>query len=120
MVAIDGVGFDWSYMADDKVPTNMALMAFLDSKPKVEGYGPKTSNNVSENISNMIKESPDTPLVKELVSEDKLDSKDVYLVKEHKFNHFSVSQICDKKNSVIFTDTEYVDLYPDFKLLDES
>ncbi|GJX96841.1 putative ribonuclease H-like domain-containing protein [Tanacetum coccineum] len=32
MVAINGVGFDWSYMADDKVPTNMALMAFSDSK----------------------------------------------------------------------------------------
>ncbi|GKC82986.1 hypothetical protein Tco_1138703, partial [Tanacetum coccineum] len=32
MVAIDGVGFDWSYMADDEVPTNMALMAFSDSK----------------------------------------------------------------------------------------
>nr|GEV30088.1 hypothetical protein [Tanacetum cinerariifolium] len=30
MVAIDRVGFDWSYMADDEVPTNMALMAFLD------------------------------------------------------------------------------------------
>nr|GFA53591.1 ribonuclease H-like domain-containing protein [Tanacetum cinerariifolium] len=28
MVAIDGVGFDWSYMAEDEVPTNMALMAF--------------------------------------------------------------------------------------------
>nr|GEY95501.1 hypothetical protein [Tanacetum cinerariifolium] len=32
MVAIDGAGFDWSYVADDEVPTNMALMAFLDSK----------------------------------------------------------------------------------------
>nr|GFB42008.1 hypothetical protein [Tanacetum cinerariifolium] len=32
MVAIDGAGFDWSYMADDEVPTNMALMAFTDSK----------------------------------------------------------------------------------------
>nr|GEV46855.1 hypothetical protein [Tanacetum cinerariifolium] len=30
MVAINGAGFDWSYMADDKVPTNMALMAFSD------------------------------------------------------------------------------------------
>ncbi|GKF04596.1 ribonuclease H-like domain-containing protein, partial [Tanacetum coccineum] len=28
MVAINGAGFDWSYMADDEVPTNMALMAF--------------------------------------------------------------------------------------------
>nr|GEW31856.1 ribonuclease H-like domain-containing protein [Tanacetum cinerariifolium] len=32
MVSIDGVGFDWSYMAEDEVPTNMALMAFLDSE----------------------------------------------------------------------------------------
>ncbi|GJZ83400.1 hypothetical protein Tco_0648573 [Tanacetum coccineum] len=30
MLAIDGAGFDWSYMADDEVPTNMALMAFSD------------------------------------------------------------------------------------------
>ncbi|GJV91596.1 putative ribonuclease H-like domain-containing protein [Tanacetum coccineum] len=32
MVAIDGAGFDWSYMADDEVPTNMDLMAFSDSE----------------------------------------------------------------------------------------
>ncbi|GJZ13536.1 putative ribonuclease H-like domain-containing protein [Tanacetum coccineum] len=32
MVAIDGASFDWSYMEDDEVPTNMALMAFSDSK----------------------------------------------------------------------------------------
>ncbi|GJR75529.1 ribonuclease H-like domain-containing protein [Tanacetum coccineum] len=32
MVAIDGAGFDWSYMVDDEVPTNMALMAFSDSE----------------------------------------------------------------------------------------
>ncbi|GJT42654.1 hypothetical protein Tco_0951369 [Tanacetum coccineum] len=32
MVAIDGAGFDWSYMADEKVPTNMAFMAFSYSE----------------------------------------------------------------------------------------
>ncbi|GJU86758.1 ribonuclease H-like domain-containing protein [Tanacetum coccineum] len=32
MVAIDGDGFDWSYMADDEAPTNMAFMAFSDSE----------------------------------------------------------------------------------------
>ncbi|GJV74267.1 hypothetical protein Tco_1494262, partial [Tanacetum coccineum] len=32
MVAIDGAGFDWSYMADDEAPTNMDLMDFSDSK----------------------------------------------------------------------------------------
>ncbi|GJS74732.1 ribonuclease H-like domain-containing protein [Tanacetum coccineum] len=310
MVAIDGAGFDWSYMADDEVPTNMALMAFLDSEvyndktclktclksfetlktqledlriefnksefnlatykrglasveeqlvfykknevifyeqlavlkrdisykdskismlkseleklkqekesnqlkienfdnasksldkligsqitdksrkgvgfPKFEGYGPKTSKSVSEDISNEVRESPDAPLVEELVSDDKLekktghpqkedqgyvdsgcsrhmtgnmsylsdfkefdggyvtfrggakrgkitgkgtlktvklDFKDVYFVKELQFNLFSVSQMCDKKNSVLFTDTGCFVLSPDFKLADES
>ncbi|GJX61332.1 hypothetical protein Tco_0294232 [Tanacetum coccineum] len=32
MVAIDGAGLDWSYMADEEVPTNLALMAFSDSE----------------------------------------------------------------------------------------
>nr|GFA06558.1 hypothetical protein [Tanacetum cinerariifolium] len=32
MVSIDEVGFDWSYMVEDEVPTNMALMVFSDSK----------------------------------------------------------------------------------------
>ncbi|GJS28634.1 ribonuclease H-like domain-containing protein, partial [Tanacetum coccineum] len=50
----------------------------------------------------------------------KLDFEDVYFVKELKFNLFSVSQMCDKKNSVLFTDTECVVLSPDFKLTDES
>nr|GEU56093.1 probable purple acid phosphatase 20 [Tanacetum cinerariifolium] len=54
------------------------------------------------------------------ISIGKLDFKDVYFVKEPKFNLFSVSQMCDKKNSVLFTDTEYVVLSPNFKLLDES
>ncbi|GJZ89723.1 hypothetical protein Tco_0661505 [Tanacetum coccineum] len=31
-LAIDGVGFDWSDMAEEQVQTNMALMAFSDSK----------------------------------------------------------------------------------------
>ncbi|GJV03575.1 putative ribonuclease H-like domain-containing protein [Tanacetum coccineum] len=50
----------------------------------------------------------------------KLDFEDVYFVKELKLNLFSVSQMCDKKNSVLFTDTECVVLSPDFKLTDES
>ncbi|GJY03491.1 putative ribonuclease H-like domain-containing protein [Tanacetum coccineum] len=208
MVAIDGAGFDWSYMADDEVPTNMALMAFSNSEfnksefnlatykrglasveeqlvfykknevifceelailkryisykdlelsmpkseleklkqekesnqlkienfdnafksldkligsqitnksrkgvgfvscnvvpppptglfsppkfdlsnsgldefqqPKFEGYGPKTSKSVSEDISNEVKESHDVPLVEELVLDDKLGRKTVF------------------------------------------
>ncbi|GJU88246.1 putative ribonuclease H-like domain-containing protein [Tanacetum coccineum] len=50
----------------------------------------------------------------------KLDFEDVYFVKELKFNLFSVLQMCDKKNSILFTDTECVVLSPDFKLTDKS
>nr|GEV36442.1 ribonuclease H-like domain-containing protein [Tanacetum cinerariifolium] len=50
----------------------------------------------------------------------KLDFEDVYFEKELNFNFFSVSQICDKKNNVLFTDTACVVLSPDFKLTDES
>ncbi|GJU58099.1 ribonuclease H-like domain-containing protein [Tanacetum coccineum] len=155
MVAIDGAGFDWSYMADDEVPTNMALMAFSDSEfnkskfnlatykrglasveeqlvfykknevifwsqitnksrkgvgflsyndvpppptrlfsplkfdlsnsgleefqqPEFKGYGRKTSKSVSEDISNEVRESSDALLDKELVSDDKLEKKIVF------------------------------------------
>nr|GEU55493.1 putative ribonuclease H-like domain-containing protein [Tanacetum cinerariifolium] len=50
----------------------------------------------------------------------KLDFNDVYFVKELKFNLFSVSQMYDKKNSVLFTDTEYLVLSPEFKLPDKN
>ncbi|GJU59098.1 ribonuclease H-like domain-containing protein [Tanacetum coccineum] len=45
MFAIDGASFDWSYLADDEVPTNMALMAFSDSE------GTKDAKNCSKNLS---------------------------------------------------------------------
>ncbi|GKD46137.1 putative ribonuclease H-like domain-containing protein [Tanacetum coccineum] len=49
-----------------------------------------------------------------------LDFDNVYFCKELKYKLFSVSQICDKKNNVLFTDTECLVLSSDFKLLDES
>ncbi|GJY47068.1 retrovirus-related pol polyprotein from transposon TNT 1-94 [Tanacetum coccineum] len=41
MVAINGASFDWSFMAEEEVTTNMALLAFLDS----EVYNDKTCSN---------------------------------------------------------------------------
>ncbi|GKD37408.1 ribonuclease H-like domain-containing protein [Tanacetum coccineum] len=121
ILAIDGAGFNWSYMADDEVPTNMALMIFSDSEleklkqekesnqlkienfdnaskrlfsppklnlsnsgleefqqPEFEGYGPKTSKCVSEDISNKVRETLDAPFIKELVSDDKLEKKTIF------------------------------------------
>nr|GEX06593.1 hypothetical protein [Tanacetum cinerariifolium] len=57
---------------------------------------------------------------KRKIKTGKLDFDDVFFVKELKFNLFSVSQMCDKKNSVLFTDTECLVLSSDFKLPDAS
>ncbi|GJZ85105.1 hypothetical protein Tco_0650444 [Tanacetum coccineum] len=51
---------------------------------------------------------------------NKIDFEDVFFVKELKFNLFSVSQMCDKKNNVLFTKIECLVLSTDFKLIDES
>ncbi|GJR23492.1 putative ribonuclease H-like domain-containing protein [Tanacetum coccineum] len=51
----------------------------------------------------------------------KLDFEDVCFVKElQHFNLFSVSQICDKKNKVLFTDSECLVLSPEFKIPDAN
>ncbi|GKA92599.1 hypothetical protein Tco_0814524 [Tanacetum coccineum] len=44
-----------------------------------KGYGPKTSKSVSEDTSNEVRESPDASLVEELVSNNKLEKKTVFL-----------------------------------------
>nr|GEV94979.1 hypothetical protein [Tanacetum cinerariifolium] len=78
MLAIDGVGFDWSDMAEEKVQTNMALMAFLDSENGVlfskevavikrEVACKDYELNVLKNDS---KQNSDDSFVKEQVSED--------------------------------------------------
>ncbi|GJV73899.1 hypothetical protein Tco_1493894 [Tanacetum coccineum] len=54
------------------------------------------------------------------IKTDNLDFDDVYFVKELKFNLFSVSQMCDKKNYVFFTDSECLVPSPNFKLPDEN
>nr|GFC41259.1 putative ribonuclease H-like domain-containing protein [Tanacetum cinerariifolium] len=51
----------------------------------------------------------------------KLNFENVYYVEElQNFNLFSVSQICDKKNKVLFTDAECLVLTKEFQLPDES
>nr|GEZ14030.1 hypothetical protein [Tanacetum cinerariifolium] len=57
---------------------------------------------------------------KGIIRTEKLDFDDVYFVNELKFNLFFVSQMCDKKISVLFTETECLVLSPSFKLIDES
>ncbi|GJR83728.1 putative ribonuclease H-like domain-containing protein [Tanacetum coccineum] len=81
-----GVGFV-SYNAVSPPPTGLFSPPKFDlsnsgleefQQPEFEGYGPKTSKIVSEDISNKVKESPNAPLVKELVSDDKLSKKTIF------------------------------------------
>ncbi|GJX27025.1 retrovirus-related pol polyprotein from transposon TNT 1-94, partial [Tanacetum coccineum] len=57
---------------------------------------------------------------KSTIKTGNLDFENVYFVRELMFNLFSVLQMCDKKNSVLFNDTECIVLSPNFKLIDES
>nr|GEY45247.1 hypothetical protein [Tanacetum cinerariifolium] len=51
----------------------------------------------------------------------RLDFEDVYYVEELKqYNLFYVLQMCDKKNKVVFTDTDCLVMSPDFKLPNEN
>nr|GEZ68191.1 hypothetical protein [Tanacetum cinerariifolium] len=50
----------------------------------------------------------------------KLEFENVFFMKDLKYNLFSVSQICNNKNSVLFTDSECIVLGRDFKLLDDA
>nr|GEX17032.1 putative ribonuclease H-like domain-containing protein [Tanacetum cinerariifolium] len=166
MVAIDEASFDWSYMANDEAPTNMAFMYFLDSeesegedevesppgierktiKPNVDkGHSHKQledqgyfnngcSMHMTGNISYLtdFKEFDGGYVAlgggakggkitsKGIIKTGKLDFKDVYFVKDLKFNLFSVLQMCDKNYSILFTDIECFVLSPDYKLAYES
>nr|GEY51401.1 ribonuclease H-like domain-containing protein [Tanacetum cinerariifolium] len=108
---------------DDFVDVNEPVSESVVEKPIVESNEPKT-----------VRKENRAPIIKDWVSKNyeeidggfvafggnskggkitgkvkirtgKLDFEDVYFVKELKFNLFSVSQICDKKKSVLFTDT---------------
>nr|GEW26072.1 hypothetical protein [Tanacetum cinerariifolium] len=57
---------------------------------------------------------------KETIKTSKLEFQNVYFVKDLKYNLFNVSQICDNKNSVLFTDSKCIVLGRDFKLLDDA
>nr|GEZ98106.1 hypothetical protein [Tanacetum cinerariifolium] len=57
---------------------------------------------------------------KGIIKTGKLEFENVYFVKDLKYNLFSVSQICDNENNVLFTDSECIMLGRDFKLKDDT
>nr|GEV79105.1 putative ribonuclease H-like domain-containing protein [Tanacetum cinerariifolium] len=137
--------YDWNYQAEEE-PANFALMtipsssSFSDNEGNLQyalkdkgvidsGCSQHTTGNMS--YLSDFKElnggyvafggNPNSGKIsgKGKIKTGQLDFEDVYFVKELKFNLFNVSQMCDKKNRVLFT-TECLVLTLDFKLPDES
>nr|GEV52616.1 retrotransposon protein, putative, unclassified [Tanacetum cinerariifolium] len=57
---------------------------------------------------------------KGIIKTGKLEFENVYYVKDLKYNLFSVSQICNNKNNVLFTNSECIVLGRDFQLRDDT
>nr|GEZ80978.1 ribonuclease H-like domain-containing protein [Tanacetum cinerariifolium] len=145
LVSCDGLGgYDWSDQAEDGL-TNFALMAYsstssnskcnpqqdLQYKGVIDS---RCSRHMTRNMSYLTDyKEIDGGYVAfrgnskgrkitgiDTIKNGKLDFKNVYFVRELKFNLFSVSKMYDKKNSVLFNDTECIVLSPNFKLTDQS
>ncbi|GJV97901.1 hypothetical protein Tco_1549478 [Tanacetum coccineum] len=63
---------------------------------------------------------PPIEVALEVEQADKTELSDLNYEEELKFNLLSVSQICDKKHNVLFTDKECLILSPKFKFVDED
>ncbi|GKA81381.1 ribonuclease H-like domain-containing protein [Tanacetum coccineum] len=87
MIAIDGASFDWSFMAEEEVSTNIAFMAFSDSEPEFKGYGFKANESVYENSSTKIKKNPDASTIEEWVSDYDEDESEEMVLKSDKVQH---------------------------------
>nr|GEV61312.1 reverse transcriptase domain-containing protein [Tanacetum cinerariifolium] len=97
------------------------------TRPTVNG-AKSSSNRPTRNVIDHISKDSGSYMLKRFNYVDlqgrlktgKLNFKDVYFVKELQFKLFSVSHMCDKKSSALFTKTECLVLSPDFKLPDEN
>nr|GEU30650.1 ribonuclease H-like domain-containing protein [Tanacetum cinerariifolium] len=124
MVATDGAGFDWSYMADDEAPTNMAFMAFLDSEIYPDNTYSKTSCYACGRFNHLQARCKYHQRERMEIYPTSLTSSSLMEGILHFGEELKVirllEKMCDKKNSVLFTDTECFVLSPNIKLADES
>ncbi|GJY80876.1 ribonuclease H-like domain-containing protein [Tanacetum coccineum] len=145
LIIQDGLGYDWSYIAQEE-PTEFALMAYTSNS---SGFDTEGNPQQALKYKGMFDSGCSMHMTgnKALLTDyhdidggfvafggstrggkitgigkirtNKIDFEDVFFVKELKFNLFSASQMCDKKNSVLFTETECLVLSPGIKLIDE-
>nr|GEU83789.1 RNA-directed DNA polymerase, eukaryota [Tanacetum cinerariifolium] len=111
-----------SYMDSSQYPDdpNMPALEDITYSNDEEHVGAEADfTNLETNI--IVSPIPTTRVYKDhLVTQIIGDLSLATQTRKLKFNLFSVSQMCGKKNSVLFIDTECLVLSPDFKLSDES
>ncbi|KAJ9544696.1 hypothetical protein OSB04_024403 [Centaurea solstitialis] len=143
LVSQEGQGFDWSDHAEEAIQ-NQALMAEIKETeiPSESNQGRRSSlwhvdSSCSRHMTGIMSlledfkrfeggdvafgDNPTGGKIsgKGKVSKGKMTFDDVYYVEQLRYNLLSVSQVCDKKLGVFFTDTECLILAPGFKI-DES
>nr|GEU60106.1 retrovirus-related Pol polyprotein from transposon TNT 1-94 [Tanacetum cinerariifolium] len=110
LVSCDGLGrYNWSDQAEEGAYYALITFSSLNYEKIDKGYVAFEGNPKRGKITE-----------KYTIKTGNLDFKIVYFKRELEFNLFSVSQMCDKKNSVLFNNTECIVLSLNFKLIDES
>nr|GEW53188.1 retrotransposon protein, putative, unclassified [Tanacetum cinerariifolium] len=113
--------------ADDTI-TDYSRPSPTDSPTVIKTNKVETARKSSVKYAEMYRNTSKSPKVrgggkitgKGIIKTGKLEFENVYFVKDLKYNLFSVSQICNNKNSVLFTDSECIVLGKDFKLKDDT
>ncbi|GJT21563.1 ribonuclease H-like domain-containing protein [Tanacetum coccineum] len=123
MLAIDGVGFDWSDMAEEQVQTNMALMAFSDS----EVYTDKTCSKTCLKNYETLKKQYDDLVAKQHQTEFKaitykrgLDTVEAQLVTYRKNEVLFSEEVVFLKREVGIKEYEINMLKTEFKKLSKK
>ncbi|GKC06820.1 putative ribonuclease H-like domain-containing protein [Tanacetum coccineum] len=107
---------DWTNHSEDE---DYALMACNSSDSDTEDYPNRALKN--KGIVDSVMFPGNIPVNKAyLLNFKTLMVAPVAFRELQHFNLFSVSQMCDKKNKVLFTDSECLVLSPEFKLPDEN
>nr|GEY87224.1 hypothetical protein [Tanacetum cinerariifolium] len=95
MLAIDGVGFYWSDMAEEQVQTNMALMAFSDSAVNNDKSSTKTSATYERGLATVEEQLVTYKKNEVLFSEEVAVLKREVACKDYEINILKRSKITD-------------------------
>ncbi|KAJ9552315.1 hypothetical protein OSB04_016360 [Centaurea solstitialis] len=106
-------GYDLNYWNWEKKELELKIARISSELDKTKEDLKKANENL-EKYSKSSKALDE--LLKSQISKDKMSFEDVFYVEQLRYNLLSVSQVCDKKFGVFFTDSECLILAPGFKI----